>query len=457
MRWFGAFVCGATLLVGIACGQRAAAAPADAVIRDILAERIDTYRGSVGMVVGMIEPSGRRVVAYGRREAGDPRPLDGDTLFEIGSITKVFTALLLADMVARGEVALADPVGKLLSADAKVPERGGRAITLIDLATHTSALPRMPANFAPKDPLDPYADYSVARLNEFLSSHALTRDIGSKYEYSNLGVGLLGLALCRRAGMDYETLVRARVAEPLGMASTRVALSPELQARLTVGHDGELTKVPNWNLSEAFAGAGALRSSANDLLAFLAANLGYTPTPLAPAMADMLKVRRPIGKDSEIALGWHIVKRAGVDTVWHNGQTGGYYSFIGCDAKARTGVVVLSNASADIADLGMHLLDAGIPLKKQRKEIVVDPKLLDRYVGRYELAPNFILTVTRDAGRLFVQATGQARFEAHAESERDFFYRIVDAQITFETDNQGRATRLILHQNGMNLLGKRLE
>ena len=138
MRWFGAFVCGATLLVGIACGQRAAAAPADAVIRDILAERIDTYRGSVGMVVGMIEPSGRRVVAYGRREAGDPRPLDGDTLFEIGSITKVFTALLLADMVARGEVVLADPVGKLLSADAKVPERCRRAITLLDLATHTS-------------------------------------------------------------------------------------------------------------------------------------------------------------------------------------------------------------------------------------------------------------------------------------------------------------------------------
>jgi hypothetical protein len=253
MRWFGAFVCGATLLVGIACGQRAAAAPADAVIRDILAERIDTYRGSVGMVVGMIEPSGRRVVAYGRREAGDPRPLDGDTLFEIGSITKSSRRFCWPTW-SRARVALADPVGKLLSADAKVPERGGRAITLIDLATHTSALPRMPANFAPKDPSDPYADYSVARLNEFLSSHALTRDIGSKYEYSNLGVGLLGLALCRRAGTDYETLVRARVAEAARHGQRASPLAGVAGAFDRWARRG-LTKVPNWNLPEAFAGA----------------------------------------------------------------------------------------------------------------------------------------------------------------------------------------------------------
>ena len=457
MRWLGACVCGATALLALACGRSAAAAPADAAIRDILAERIDTYRGSVGLVVGVIEPTGRRIVTHGRRAAADPRPLDGDALFEIGSITKVFTALLLADMVARGELALDEAVVKLLPADLKVPERGGRAITLLDLATHTSALPRMPANFAPKDPSDPYVDYSIGRLGEFLSTYALTRDIGSKYEYSNLGVGLLGLALARRSGLDYEALVRARITAPLGMADTRIALTPALQGRLTAGHDAELTRVSDWHLSEAFAGAGALRSSANDLLIFLAANLGYEATPLAPAMADMRKVRRPIGENSEIALGWHILKRAGGEIVWHNGQTGGYYSFAGFDAKTRTGVVVLSNASADIGDIGFHLLDADIPLRKQRKEIAVDPKLLDGYVGRYQLAPNFILTVTREAGHLFVQATGQARFEVYAESERSYFYRIVDAQITFETGNQGQATMLILHQNGRDMPGKRME
>ena len=460
MRWLAACVCCAPLWVGTAFGQPTAQSPipGDAAIRDILAERIDTHRRSVGIVVGAIDPRGRRVVAHGKLEAGDARQLDGDTLFEIGSVTKVFTALLLADMVARGEVALGDPVGKLLSAEVKVPERGGRAITLLDLATHTSALPRMPANFAPKDPWDPYADYSIAQLNDFLSTHALTRDIGTQYEYSNLGVGLLGLALARRAGMDYETLVRTRIAEPLAMASTRITLSPALQARLAVGHDGELTKVASWHLSEAFVGAGALRSSANDLLVFLAANLGYASTPLAPAMAEMLKVRRPIGGGShEMALGWHVLKRANMEIVWHNGQTGGYHSYVGYDAKTRTGVVVLSNSSSDIDDIGMHLLDASLPLKKQRKEITVDPALFDGYVGRYQLAPNFILTVSRDAGHLFVQATGQPRFEVFAESERDYFYRVVDAQITFEADNQGRATRLILHQNGMDIVGKRME
>ena len=130
---------------------------------------------------------------------------------------------------------------------------------------------------------------------------------------------------------------------------------------------------------------------------------------------------------------------------------------MGFEAKTRTGVVVLSNSSSDIDDIGMHLLDASLPLKKQRKEIAVDPALFDGYVGRYQLAPNFILTVSRDAGQLFVQATGQSRFEVFAESEREYFYRVVDAQITFEADNQGRATRLILHQNGMDIVGKRME
>ena len=163
-------------------------------------------------MVGVIEPQGRRVVAYGSLNQGDPRPLNGDTIFEIGSVTKVFTSLLLADMVQRGEVALADPVAKYLPADVKVPERGGRVITLVDLSTHTSGLPRMPSNFHPKDPANPYADYTVEQLYQFLSSYQLTRDIGSQFEYSNLGGGLLGQALARRAGMDYEALVRSRIA-----------------------------------------------------------------------------------------------------------------------------------------------------------------------------------------------------------------------------------------------------
>ena len=190
--------------------------PPDSEIRKILVERIDTFHQGVGIVVGVIEPQGRRVVAYGSLNQGDSRPLNGDTIFEIGSVTKVFTSLLLSDMVQRGEVALADPVAKYLPADVKVPERGGRVITLVDLSTHTSGLPRLPSNLLPKDPANPYADYTAEQLYQFLSSYQLTRDIGSQFEYSNLGGGLLGHALARRAGMDYEALVRSRISGPAG-------------------------------------------------------------------------------------------------------------------------------------------------------------------------------------------------------------------------------------------------
>ena len=173
----------------------------------MLVDRIDVQHQSVGIVIGVIAPEGRRVIAYGHLEKGDSRPLNGDTIFEIGSVTKVFTSLLLADMVQRGEVALDDPVAKYLPPEVRMPERNGRSITLVDLSTHTSGLPRLPANLNPKDLNNPYADYSVEQLYQFLSGYQLTRDIGSRYEYSNLGGGLLGHVLARRAGMDYDVRV----------------------------------------------------------------------------------------------------------------------------------------------------------------------------------------------------------------------------------------------------------
>jgi len=455
----------AMILLGAIAGAQSppnSPVPPDSEIRKILVERIDTFHQGVGIVVGVIEPQGRRVVAYGSLNQGDPRPLNGDTIFEIGSVTKVFTSLLLSDMVQRGEVALADPVAKYLPAEVKVPERGGRVITLVDLSTHTSGLPRMPSNFNPKDPANPYADYTAEQLFQFISSFQLTRDIGSQFEYSNLGGGLLGQALARRAGMDYEALVRTRITGPLGMSSTGITLSPEMKARLALGHNAKLLAVPNWDLP-ALAGAGALRSSANDMLTFLAANLGYMKSPLAPAMAAMLSVRRPTGAPGggEIGLAWLITRPSEDEIVWHNGGTGGYRSFMGYDAKTRVGIVVLSNTftGSGIDDIGMHLLDSHAPLlpaPKEHKEITVDPKIFDGYVGRYQLAPNFILTITREGDQLYAQVTNQPKLPIFPEGERDFFYKAVDAQITFETDANGRATSLTLHQNGANMPAKRI-
>jgi len=435
--------------------------PTDAQIRDPLVERIDKQQQSVGIVVGVIDSTGRRTISYGKFDTGDNRAVDGNTIFEIGSVTKVFTSLLLADMVQRGEVALTDSVAKYLPAGVKMPERNGRQITLEDLATHTSGLPRLPTNLSPKDAANPYADYSVEQLYQFLSGYQLTRDIGSQYEYSNLGGGLLGHVLARRAGMDYEKFVRSRICEPLGMPSTGITLSDEMKTRFAVGHDAAMQRVAPWDLP-TLAGAGALRSTVNDMLTFVGANLGYVKSPLAPAMAAMLAVRRPMGAPGlEIGLGWHILTRDGHEIVWHNGGTGGFRSFIGFERKTGTGVVVLSNAETTegVDDIGQHLLNANVPLwqpPKEHKEVAVDPKVLDGYVGQYQLAPNFVMTITRDGAQLFVQATGQPKLEMFPESDRDYFLKVVDAQITFETDSQGRATGLVLHQNGMNQQAKRL-
>src|SRR4029078_3531340 len=158
--------------------------------REILVKRVDEEKQAVGIVAGIIEPNGRRVVAYGNLATGDPRTLDGDTIFEIGSISKVFTSLLLADMVNRKEVALDDPAGKYLPENVRMPERSGKSITLLDLSTHSSGLPTLPSNIGSKNLRNPYADYSVDDLYHFLSGYTLPRDPGSDFEYSNLGGGL---------------------------------------------------------------------------------------------------------------------------------------------------------------------------------------------------------------------------------------------------------------------------
>lgn len=446
------------LLAGVmAWGATAfAQMPADAEIRKILVDRVGGEHAGVGIVAGVIDANGRRVVAYGSLAKNDTRKLGGDTVFEIGSMTKVFTSLVLMDMVRRGEVAVTDPIAKYLPASVKVPQRNGRQITLADLSTQSSGLPRLPSNLHPKDAGNPYADYSVQQLYDFLSGYQLTRDIGSQYEYSNLGVGLLGHVLALRAGMSYEALVRTRICEPLGMKETRVALTPEMRARLAVGHSATMQTVENWDLP-TLAGAGALRSTADDMLTFLAANLGYVKTPLAQAMADEVSVRRPAGAGMEIAYGWHVQTKDGSAIVWHNGGTGGYRSYMGYDPKARTGVVVLTNISTDagVDDIGRHLLNANYPLAKvtppvEHSESTIDPKTFDAYAGTYRLAPFVLVTASREDARFYLQVTGQPKVEMFAESEKKFFLKVVDAQVTF-ADGQ-----MTLHQGGMDTPAKRL-
>jgi CubicO group peptidase (beta-lactamase class C family) len=424
-----------------------------------LENRVNEARKAVGMVAATIDPTATHFASRGHVAPGKTKGPDADTLFEIGSITKVFTSLVLADMIEHKEVQGSDPVQKYLPVGSKVPTRNGKQITLLDLSMQVSGLPSMPTNFAPKDPSNPYVDYDGKKLLEFLATAELDSDPGEKYAYSNVGVGLLGFALASRAGMSYEAMVKKRVLDPLGMNDTSITLSAAEKNRFFIGNDAGLTPVPAWDL-DALAGCGALRSTANDLLKFLAAAMGLKDTPLKPAFHRMLAADKPTGvPDLNIAMGWHIWRKYGSQIVWHNGGTAGFRTFIGFDPATKRGAIVLVNTSFDSDDLGLHLIDSRYPLKKYdaaKADLEIDPKILDTYVGEYQLAPEFSIAVTRDGTHVYAQATNQPRFEIFADKENEFFLKVVEARVTFEKDASGKVTGMVLHQGGRDMPGKKI-
>ena len=293
--------------------------PPDQELVSLLQSRVEEGR-AVGIVLGLLEADGStRIVSFG--EAGpNARPLGARSVFEIGSITKVFTATLLADMVARGEVSLSDPVSDHLPDGVVMPSRGGREITLLDLSTQHSGLPRLPDNISPADASNPYADYTVEQMYAFLSGHELRRDIGSEYEYSNLAVGLLGHVLARVGGGSYEEVVRERILEPLGMSMTGITLQGDMRDWMANGHNQQGNVVPLWDLP-TLAGAGALRSDVGDMLAFLAANVGPPLSQLERSMRASHEVRESVGPQMSIGLNWHVRSVGDEKIVWHNGGT----------------------------------------------------------------------------------------------------------------------------------------
>lgn len=265
-------------------GSTATPALADR-LRSRIDERVAGYVGkrqNLGLAVGVVCGGENLLIGYGRQSKERDTAPDPSSLFEIGSITKVFTANVLASLVERDEVALDDPVQKYLPPQVTMPTRNGSQITLRHLATHTSGLPRLPTNLMEtvKDEGNPYALYTVDDLYRFLSGYRLRRDIGARYEYSNLGAGLLGHALGLAAGRSYEELVVERVCNLLDLNDTRITLTDDQTSRLVPGHSEEGEVVPHWD-TPTLPGAGALRSSSRDMHAYLLANLDKTaPAPV---------------------------------------------------------------------------------------------------------------------------------------------------------------------------------
>lgn len=351
---------------GTAAGQssirlRDPAFPAAASIQAMLDDHV-AKKQAPGIVL-VTYGRGQRARVYTSGTSGRPGlALDGNTIFEIGSITKTFTAALLAEMVSRGEVKLEDPVSKYLPKNVTVPERGGRKITLLDLATHTSGLPGLPTNIHPKNVSNPYADYTVDMLDKFLASYSLPRDIGSKYEYSAVGMALLGRALGNRLGMSWEKAVTDRILKPLGMRSTAATLTRDEFNRLAPGHDDTGRGVSNWDIP-ALPAMGALHSSANDMLKYLIVNMTPASRPLGPVLAGTHVPRVVMDEETKVGLAWQTGHASNRSIIWHGGATGGYRALIAFDHAKGLGVIVLSNSAKGADDIGFHLLDPALPLE----------------------------------------------------------------------------------------------
>lgn len=534
---------------------------------------------NIGMVIGMVDEGGTSYYAFGVKSLKTNEPVDENSVFEIGSISKTFTGILLANKVIKGEMKLEDPLQMYLPDGITAPTRNGESISLVHLSNHRSGLPRMPTNFTPSNVNNPYADYDEKLMFEFLTNYELTRDIGSIYEYSNYAAGLLGHVMAMNSDKTYEELMVDVIAKPLGMKNTRIVLTDKMKASLATGHN-QGVEVENWDLT-SLAGAGAIRSTVVDMTKYISYNLGLKTSKLSEAFDLSHENSWKENSSPIVGLGWHTTVMNDMSIVWHNGGTGGYRAFAGFIKDQKKGVVILTNSTdGSPDDLGLRLLNPSAPMREVKpsirvkldevikengldegikayrelksnnsndyefgetelarlgsqylaagqsekaiailelnveaypesavvfnsladahqelgnkeqaienykkslslnpgnqnasdklKELGVDPdsvtgeievsnEILDLYVGKYELVPTFILTVVRKENQLYVQATGQPEFPVFPKEENVFFYKVVEAQLTFTKGDDGTIQGVTLFQAGREMPARKIE
>lgn len=321
------------------------------------------HKSKAAIVVGFVDPNGTRIFSFGNMSTAHNLPVNQNTFFDIGSITKTFTTLLLADMVKQGIVNLSDPIEKYLPTTVKVPQFSGQKITLEDLATHTSGLPEFPPNFLNNNgQINP--NYNATLLYQALSNTTLTRAPGSQFQYSSFGMGLLGQILVLRSGggddssISYEQLVKDRILNILGMNDTRIALSQdEINNRFPVGHRGG-KEITTPTIPTILADAGAFRSTAPDMLKYISANLGLIHTKLDDAIQLQQLIRHPaiianpMNYTEYAALGWRVLTNFGTEVIAHTGAINGWNANVAFIPTKKIGVVALCSCDPTDADMG---------------------------------------------------------------------------------------------------------
>jgi serine-type D-Ala-D-Ala carboxypeptidase/endopeptidase len=424
---------------------------------DALAQPLVDDGLTVGMVIGVLQGDQSWIRGYGEIALGGGQRPGADTVYEIGSVSKVFTGILLADAEKRELVNLDDSVADVLPVELEFPLFKDQPIRLWHLSTHTSGLPRMPRNLKPKDSEAPYEDYTMELLYEFLEGYRLRRAPGKTFMYSNLGVGLLGNCLAMAQDLSYEQLLAERIAGPLGLKSTGIELSESMKARLAPGYDVDRQPKPNWDMP-VFNGAGGIRSDMTDMLRFARANLHPDETPIEEALILAQEIKHKDERGTQIALGW--LAASGGATRWHNGQTGGYHTYLCIWPDKDCAVALFANTTwghmTTCADSVLLMLVGEEPHTiKYEKPIALPREDLEAFVGEYKLSFLAKMSVTLEADGLWAQVSLQPKLRLYPSGPSTFFYRAVEAEVHFKKDDQGQVPGLEIHQGGTVTQGER--
>ncbi|NGX63043.1 MAG: D-alanyl-D-alanine-carboxypeptidase/endopeptidase AmpH [Candidatus Anoxychlamydiales bacterium] len=408
-------------------------------IKNIMKKCVDEGH-SQGMVIAVIDENGTQFYKYGQMAVDDPTPIDENAVFETGSITKIFTSLLLTEMVKNGDVKLDDPIEMYLPKHLKLPEYNGKKITLGHLASHRAGFDYMPENFIMSDMYNPFSEYSVEYVYDYLSNLKLDYEPGSQYRYSNIGISLLCHIISLITNQEFEDLATERLFKPMGMESSKVHLTDEMKNRFAAAHIRD-RKVPHWGCKE-FEGAGALRSSAKDLARFIEANLGFYKTDVYPVLQDALKSRHPQEIPYlDVGHEWNISYQYKPEIVFHGGATGGHQVFIGFCPETKKGVVVCSNSCAWIYDIGKNILNKKWYLKEFRQQAIIVPMMLYKFIGDYTNIQDgskckILMKSQGHMSMLMLKWSYYPQIPLYPSTEKDFFMKVKPAQINFDLNKE---------------------
>lgn len=416
---------------------------------DTLANQLTDNGWMNALSIALIHPNGIEYYNYGQQSAETPLPPTQDSIYEIGSVSKVFTSLILADLVVQNKVPLEAPLTDWSLKDWKIPSKDNVEISALHLSTHTSGLPRLPFTFVPQNWADPYAEFGPADLKASLSKTTLATTPGEKNLYSNVGTGLLGYALTQKTGKSYQELLSEHITEPLQLQHTSVEPTEENSSLRIPGHDMSGAVTPDWNMP-TLIGMGEINSSASDLLRFLSVQLDPSPTSIAKAIQKTQESYHET-EAGFMGLGWHNGIDNYSDVTWHTGGTGGARSFVGFSQKEGFGVVVLNNNATPFnSELALSLIAM---LKGEERPLKL-PNLVDltaeelsSFEGTYSLSPELSITFTANKHRLIASIPMQPSVAVYPVKENLFISVDSPIKFEFERSEDGTVSKMFLHQN----------